>query len=164
MSNLHSEESTAYYDNRHDSFMRIAIAQAQLAFDAGEIPVGACIVKDGTVIATGHNHRERDQSPLGHAELSAIQDACAKLQSWRLDGCVLYVTLEPCAMCTGAILGARIARVVYGAREPKFGALGSVCDLSAMPFPHTPYIQSGILAPECTALLQTFFQTLRLGR
>lgn len=148
-------------DKIHEEFMRVALHQAQLAFDEGEIPVGACIVRGGEIISLGRNTREGARSALGHAEINAIESACAALGSWRLDGCTLYVTLEPCPMCAGAIINARIERVVFGARDSKMGCFGSVCDLSAMQFSTVPYINSGILAEQSAELLDAFFKSLR---
>lgn len=150
--------------NQHEPFMRIALEQARLAAQEGEIPVGACIVREGMVIALGRNSRERCRDPLGHAEINAIREAAQALGSWRLDGCTLYVTLEPCPMCAGAILNARISRVVYGTRDEKAGSLGSLCDLSAMPYPAVPYVNTGVLEQECAQLLQHFFEHLRNNR
>lgn len=145
----------------HETYMRRALEAAREAARLGEIPVGACIVRDGEVLATGYNTRETQRDPLGHAEINAIRAACERLGSWRLDGCVLYVTLEPCPMCAGAILNARISRVVYGAADPKAGCMGSVCDLTAMPFPTVPYYRSGVLEGECREVLDQFFRQLR---
>ena len=144
-----------------EKFMREALSLAEEAFSAGEVPVGAVVVKDGKVIGRGRNRREEHQSVLGHAELEAMEQAAKVLGSWRLTGCTLYVTLEPCPMCAGAILNARISRVVYGAADPKAGCMGSVCDLTAMPFPTVPYYKSGVLEAECRAELDWFFRGLR---
>ena len=133
--------------NQHEPFMRIALEQARLAAQEGEIPVGACIVREGEVIALGRNSRERCRDPLGHAEINAIREAAQALGSWRLDGCT-----------------ARISRVVYGARDEKAGSLGSLCDLSAMPYPAVPYVNAGVLEQECARLLQHFFERLRNNR
>ncbi|MGN0663604.1 MAG: tRNA adenosine(34) deaminase TadA [Negativibacillus sp.] len=149
------------YTLRDENFMRLAIEQAQLAAQLGEIPVGAVVVKDGQVIGRGYNRRESDLSAIGHAEILAIQDACRTLNSWRLTDCELYVTLEPCPMCAGAIINARIRRVVYGVKDEKAGCCGSVADFFAMPFSHTPLSRSGILAEECGRLLTDFFTQLR---
>lgn len=149
------------YTHRDENFMRLAIEQAQLAAQLGEIPVGAVVVKDGQVIGQGYNRRESDLSAIGHAEILAIQDACRTLNSWRLTDCELYVTLEPCPMCAGAIINARIRRVVYGVKDEKAGCCGSVADFFAMPFSHTPLSRSGILAEECGRLLTDFFTQLR---
>ena len=150
------------YTHRDENFMRLAIEQAQLAAQLGEIPVGAVVVKDGQVIGQGYNRRESDLSAIGHAEILAIQDACRTLNSWRLTDCELYVTLEPCPMCAGAILQARIPRVVYGARDSKFGACGSVCDLFSMNFHHHPQLEGGLMEEESARLLRQFFQELRV--
>ncbi len=144
-----------------DRFMHLALEQARLAFDRGETPIGAVIVREGEVIASAGNSREKDKNALGHAELSAIDMACAVLGGWRLPGCELYVTLEPCPMCAGAIINSRIERVIFGARDPKAGCVGSVCNLFDMPFNHRPQITAGVLESECSAILSEFFLTLR---
>ena len=144
-----------------EKWMKLALSAAKGAALAGEIPVGAALVRQGELLALGQNRREALRSPLGHAEIEAIEAGCRTLGSWRLEGCTLYVTLEPCAMCAGAILNARIGRVVYGAREPKTGCCGSVADLFAMPWPHQVYCSSGVLAEECQALLTEFFEKIR---
>lgn len=149
------------YLQRDCHFMTLALQQARQAALLGEIPVGAVIVQGETVIAAAHNRRELDHSAIAHAEVLAIQQACLRLGSWRLEGCQLYVTLEPCPMCAGAILNARLDRVVYGARDEKAGCCGSVADLFAMPFNHQPVVRSGILAQECGRLLSGFFSGLR---
>lgn len=141
--------------------MREALAQARIAFAAGEVPVGAVIARGGQIVACGYNRREALQNALSHAETEAIGAACHALHTWRLTDCTLYVTLEPCPMCAGAILNARIGRVVYGARDPSLGACGSVADLFAMPFGNEPVVRSGVLKTECAALLTRFFQELR---
>jgi len=140
--------------------MRLALEQARLALPE-DVPVGALIVREGVPISAGYNRRERDRSALLHAEILAIEGACRALGGWNLSGCTLYVTLEPCPMCAGAIAQARIDRVVFGAYDAKAGALGSVCDLFAMPFPHRPLVQGGVLEPACAALLREFFERLR---
>ena len=145
----------------HETYMQIALEAAREAARLGEIPVGACIVREGEILAVGYNTRETQRDPLGHAEINAIRQACQQLGSWRLDGCVLYVTLERCPMCAGAILNARLSRVVYGAADPKAGCMGSVCDLTAMPFPTVPYYKSGVLEAECREVLDQFFRELR---
>ena len=123
--------------------------------------MGAVIVYQNEIIARAHNRRELDQDALAHAEVLCIQQACQKLGSWRLSGCELYVTLEPCPMCSGAIINARLDRVVYGAKDEKAGCCGSVADLFVMPFNHTPIIRSGVLEEECSQLLSRFFAELR---
>ena len=122
----------------HETYMRTALEAAREAARLGEIPVGACIVRDGEILSVGYNTRESERDPLGHAEINAIRQACQRLGSWRLDGCVLYVTLEPCPMCAGAILNARIRRVWYGARDEAFGACGGVTNLFMESFPNRP--------------------------
>lgn len=145
-----------------EEYMRLALDEAQKAFDAGEVPVGCVIADaDGHVIGRGRNRREEKQSALSHAEIEAIAEACAALGSWRLDGCTLYVTLEPCPMCTGAIINARIPTVVFGAREENTGSCGSVVDLFSERYGHHPAVYSGVLEGECAALLRNFFQKLR---
>ncbi len=151
------------YLHRDEGFMRLAIEQAQIAAALGEIPVGAVVVKDGQVIGRGYNRREVDHSATAHAEVLAIEDACKTLGTWRLTDCELYVTLEPCPMCAGAIINSRIRRVIYGVKDEKAGCCGSIADFFAMPFNHSPLSRSGILEEECRNLLTTFFQQLRLS-
>ena len=142
-------------------FMKLAITEAQKAAEKGEVPVGAVIVKNGEVISTGHNLREEKQNALSHAEIEAINLACQKLGSWRLDDCELYVTLEPCPMCTGAIINARIKTVIFGAYDSKMGCMDSVINLCDYPFNNHPEIYGGIMEDECLAVLQNFFKKLR---
>lgn len=142
-------------------FMKEAIAEAKKAYSDGEVPVGAVIVKDGEIIAKGRNHREQKQNALSHAEIEAINSACKTLGSWRLDDCELYVTLEPCPMCTGAIINARIKKVVFGAFDSSMGCMDSVINLCDYPLGHKVEIYAGICEDECKALLQDFFQKLR---
>ena len=149
------------YLHRDEEFMRLAIEQAQLAAQLGEIPVGAVVVKDDQVIGRGYNRREIDSSATAHAEVLAIEDACKHLGTWRLTDCELYVTLEPCPMCAGAIINARIRRVIYGAKDERAGCCGSVADFFVMPFNHNPLSRSGILADDCKTLLLEFFSALR---
>ena len=144
-----------------EGFLRLAISQAKLAEEMGETPVGAIIVRYGQVIATGHNRREGDRCALAHAELLAIRAACGRLGGWRLPHCTLYVTLEPCPMCAGAIINARIPRVVFGAFDPKAGCFGSVSDFAALAFNHKPQVLPGLLEDECAGLLKAFFRGLR---
>lgn len=144
-----------------EKYMKEALRLAKKAAAMGEVPVGAVVVQDGKVIARGYNRREIDQNGLAHAELTAIQQACKKLNSWRLEGCTLYVTLEPCPMCTGAIINTRIERVVLGATDPKGGAMGGVTDLLAHPWNHHPEVTKGVLEEECSTLLKDFFKELR---
>ena len=143
-------------------FMEQALALAKEAARDGEVPVGCVIVRDGQIVGRGRNRRERDKSALAHAETEAIAQACRALGGWRLWECTLYVTLEPCPMCAGAIVNARIPRVVYGAPDPKCGACGSVCDLFSMAFNHHPQVESGVLGEACGTVLREFFQELRL--
>ncbi|MEG1125178.1 MAG: tRNA adenosine(34) deaminase TadA [Oscillospiraceae bacterium] len=142
-------------------YMRLAINEAQKAAAMGEVPIGAVIVRKGEVISTAHNTRECEKNATHHAELLAIDAACKALGGWRLMDCELYVTLEPCPMCAGAIINSRIKRVIYGAKDAKAGCCGSVANLFAMPFNHEPRLQSGVLESECTQLLQSFFAALR---
>ena len=143
-------------------FMREALALAQEAFDAGEVPVGCVIVRGKKIVGRGRNRREGEKNALAHAEIEAIADACRNLGGWRLWECTLYVTLEPCPMCAGAIVNARIPRVVYGASDEKCGAVRSVCSLFDMRFNHHPAVESGVLEAECARLLTDFFQKLRV--
>ena len=147
--------------DRHEIYMRAAMEQARLAASEGETPVGAVIVREGEVISSGRNRREGRQNALGHAELEAINGACGATGSWRLLGCDLYVTLEPCPMCAGAIINARIERVIFGAFDKKAGACGSVINMLGMPFNHRPKILPGVLESECAAILTGFFRELR---
>ena len=142
-------------------YMRQALRLAARAAELGEVPVGAVIVRDGEVIAEGYNRRETDHAATAHAELLAIEAACERLGGWRLTGCTLYVTLEPCPMCAGAIINARLKRVVYAAKDEKAGACGTVVNLFEMGFNHRPVLKSGVLAEEATDLLSGFFQRLR---
>ena len=146
------------------SLMRAALEQARIAADLGEVPVGAVIAKDGEIIARAYNTRETEKNATHHAELLAIDEACRKLGGWRLWQCELFVTLEPCPMCTGAIINSRLKRVVYGAKDEKAGCCGSVTNLFEMPFNHKPVLESGLLEEECAALLRAFFERLRLQR
>lgn len=149
---------------RDERFMRRALALAAEAVAEGEVPVGAVIVRGDEVIAEGRNRREVGKQALAHAEIEAIYHACAALGGWRLSGCTLYVTLEPCPMCAGAIINARLDRVVYGTADPKAGSCGSLTDLFAMPFNHQPQCVSGVLEEDCAAALREFFRTLRQRR
>jgi tRNA(adenine34) deaminase len=145
-----------------DRWMQIALEQAHEAAAAGEVPVGAVIVRDGAVIAKAGNRTLRDQDPTAHAEALVIRDAAAQLESWRLDGCSLYVTLEPCAMCAGAIVLARLDRVVFGAWDPKAGMAGSVADiLRHSKLNHRPEVLAGVREEECGQLLTNFFRARR---
>lgn len=143
-------------------FMDKALELAREAFADGEVPVGCVIVRGEEIVGSGRNRREKGKTALGHAELEAISEACRTLGGWRLWECTLYVTLEPCPMCAGAIVNARIPRVVYGAKDPKSGAVSSVCNLFAMEFNHHPAVEQGLREAECAALLTEFFASLRL--
>ena len=144
-------------------FMEAALELAKEAFAEGEVPVGCVIVRGEEIVGRGRNRREKDRSALAHAEIEAIGEACRRLGGWRLWECTLYVTLEPCPMCAGAIINARIPRVVFGSEDQKGGACGSVCDLFAMDFNHHPKVEKGLMEEECTALLTEFFEKLRLA-
>ena len=144
-----------------ESLMKEALAQAEQARELDEVPVGAVVVKDGEIIARAHNLRETGRCATAHAELLAIEQACRALGSWHLDDCTLYVTLEPCPMCAGAIVNSRMGRVVYGAKDAKAGAMGSVLNVNSYPFNHKPRIASGVLAGECADVLRTFFESKR---
>ena len=146
---------------RDEQFMKEAIREAEAAMAEGEVPVGAVIVKDNEIIARGRNNRETLQSPLGHAEINAISDASRHLGDWRLDGCELFVTLEPCAMCAGAINASRIRRVIFGAFDPDYGCMGSALDLSRLPNSRVEELLGGILDTECKALMNRFFEASR---
>lgn len=142
-------------------FMRRAIKCAQKAAEKGEVPVGAVIVKDGKIISTGYNKREEKKNAIMHAEIIAIDRACKKLGAWRLEDCELYVTLEPCPMCAGAVANARMKKVYFGAYDQKMGAMDSVVDLSQYNFNHHFEAEGGILKDECALLLSDFFKKLR---
>ena len=143
-------------------FMKEALELARQAAAEGEVPVGCVITRGGEIVGRGRNRRERDKNALAHAEIEAINDACKNLGGWRLWECTLYVTLEPCPMCAGAIVNARIPRVVYGASDAKCGAVRSVCSLFDMAFNHHPAVEAGLLEEEAAALLSEFFQNLRV--
>ena len=143
-------------------FMEAALALAREAFAEGEVPVGCVIVRNGTIIGRCRNRRETEKTALGHGEIEAIADACRNLGGWRLWDCTLYVTLEPCPMCAGAIINARIPRVVYGASDAKAGSCGSVCNLFSMNYNHHPQVESGVLEEACGELLREFFAQLRV--
>jgi len=145
-----------------EHFMRLAVREAERALEHDDVPVGAVIVAAGEVIGAGHNERELRQDPTAHAELLALREASRALESWRILDSVLYVTLEPCAMCAGAIVLARVPRVVYGTVDPKAGAAGSVLDvLGEARLNHRPAVAGGLLAAQCAALLTEFFTTRR---
>ena len=143
-------------------FMDEALALAREAAAEGEVPVGCVIVRGDEIVGRGRNRREKGKNALCHAELEAINDACRNLGGWRLWECTLYVTLEPCPMCAGAIVNARIPRVVFGASDNKCGACGSVCDIFSMGFNHHPTVEKGLREEEAAALMTEFFQNLRV--
>jgi tRNA(adenine34) deaminase len=147
-----------------ERYMRQALAQARRAAAAGEVPVGAVLVLDGAVVGRGWNRPVRTHDPTAHAEVVALRRAGRKLGNYRCVGAILYVTLEPCLMCAGAVVGARLARVVYGAAEPKWGALGSVVDARTVPSNHRFDVTSGVLAEECRALVVDFFRFRRASK
>jgi len=151
-------EQQALFDLK---WMEQALSEAKMAYDAGEIPVGAIIVKDGECIATAHNRCERDHDATAHAERLAIEAACKRVGSWRLSECTMYVTLEPCPMCAGAAINARIGRIVYGARDARMGAFGSAVNLLSAPLEARPRVEYGLLAGDSKALLSDFFTRLR---
>lgn len=147
-----------------EEYMREALALARKAFELGEVPVGAVAVWEGKIVGRGMNLRETDKNALRHAEIAAIDEACKTLGGWRLWKCDLYVTLEPCPMCAGAIINSRIRRVIYGASDPKAGSCGSLVDLFEIPYNHKPEVVSGVLEEECSGILKEFFSKLREKR
>lgn len=147
-----------------EELMRLALQQAEIAASMGEVPVGAVVAKDGEPVAMAYNTRETGKNAVHHAELLAIDRACKALGGWRLWQCELFVTLEPCPMCTGAIINSRIKRVVYGASDAKAGCCGSVINLFELPFNHRPVVESGLLQEEAQAQLKGFFADLRERR
>ena len=148
----------------HRDFMQRAMELAQIARDYGEVPVGAVVVKDNKIIGEGYNRRETDGSATAHAEIMAIVAACKTLGHWRLENCTLYVTLEPCAMCAGAIINSRIKLVVFSCEDYKAGAFGGMCNLNNLPFNHHPEIIIGVMEEEARNILQDFFKELRCKR
>ena len=147
-----------------EKFMREALALALAAADEGEVPVGCVVVRGEEIVGRGRNRRESAKSALAHAEIEAIAEACRNLGGWRLWQCTLYVTLEPCPMCAGAIINARLPRVVYGAKEPTNGCCGSAVDLFMLPCSQKPELVPGVLEEECSAMLSAFFRRLREKR
>ena len=143
-------------------YMALALELAREAAAEGEVPVGCVIVRGDQIVGTGRNRRETVRNALCHAELEAIHAACSNLGGWRLWECRMYVTLEPCPMCAGAIINARIPRVIYGAKDKKAGSCGSVCDLFSMEYNHHPQVEAGLMEQECSELLIEFFRQLRL--
>lgn len=154
-------ESGLPVEGTDEFFMREAIKEARLAEAAGEVPVGAVVVRDGEIIGRGRNTREYGKNALGHAEIAAIDEACRRLGGWRLTRCTLYVTLEPCPMCAGAIISARIPRVVSAVKDAKAGAFGSVINLNSYPFNHKTATDFGVLSLEASEMLSGFFADLR---
>ena len=155
------DEGQGGMDVEDQVFMDAALELARQAMADGEVPVGCVIVRGDEIVGRGRNRRETEKTALGHAEIEAIADACRNLGGWRLWECTLYVTLEPCPMCAGAIINARIPRVVFGASDRKCGACGSVCDLFSMEFNHHPQVEKGVREAEAGELLTEFFQNLR---
>ncbi len=155
---------TTRFDGADEEAMEEALRLAKLAAEDGEVPVGCVIIWDGKIVGRGRNRRERDRHALAHAELEAIDQACRTLGGWRLWKATLYVTLEPCPMCAGAILNARIPRVVYAAADPKAGSCGSVCDLFSMGYNHRPAAERGLHEARAALLLKDFFRRLREDR
>jgi tRNA(adenine34) deaminase len=153
---------SSHFFPRDEYFMRLALREAERALEHDDIPVGAIVVQEGEVIGSGHNERQLRADPTAHAELIALRDAARTLGNWRVLASVLYVTLEPCAMCAGAIVLARVPRVVFGTLDPKAGAAGSVLDVLAEPrLNHHPQVESGLLAEDCADLLRSFFGSKR---
>jgi tRNA(adenine34) deaminase len=146
----------------HEMYMKEAIAEAKKAEFIGEVPIGCVIVREGEIVGRGHNLRETDKDPTAHAEIIAIRKAAERLGGWRLMGCTLYVTLEPCPMCAGAIMLSRVERVVYGAVDPKGGCAGTLMNLlQDSRFNHQVAVEAGVMEQECGALLTQFFRNLR---
>lgn len=141
--------------------MEEALKEALEAYQLGEVPVGCVIVKDDSIIARGHNERETSQHVFMHAEMKAMDEACRKLGSWRLDGCTVYVTLEPCAMCAGTMIQSRVERLVYASKEPKSGVHQSLTNIFALPFNHEVRVESGLMDEQSSAMLKRFFKELR---
>ncbi|MGI9185021.1 MAG: tRNA adenosine(34) deaminase TadA [Solirubrobacteraceae bacterium] len=156
---------SSHFFPRDEYFMRLALREATRALEHDDIPVGAVVVRDGEVIGTGHNEREVRADPTAHAEMIALREAARAVGSWRVLDAVLYVTLEPCAMCAGAIVLSRVPRVVIGTSDPKAGAAGSVLDVLGVgargPLNHRPQVESGLLAEDCANLLRSFFASRR---
>ena len=158
------KEMEAYAVRRKtdEKYMREALKKAKKAYDLNETPIGCVIVHDGKIIGRGYNRRNTDKNPLAHAEIAAIKKASKKMGDWRLEECTLYVTLEPCQMCAGAIVQARVERVVVGCMNPKAGCAGSILNLLEMAeFNHQVQLETGVLGEECSALMKTFFKELR---
>lgn len=156
-----SENKDAVFTEEDVFFMREAMRLAALAKEEDEVPVGAVCVRDGKIISSSYNKRETNKCATHHAEVLAIEGACRALGGWRLPGVTLYVTMEPCVMCAGAIINSRIPRVVYGAKDHRFGAFGSALDLVKIPFNHTPEVVGGVLSEECAEMLSDYFKGKR---
>lgn len=144
-----------------NAFMKRALELAEISAAEGEVPVGAVVVKDGVIVGEGRNRREKGKNALYHAEIQAIDSACKALGGWRLWQCDMYVTLEPCPMCAGAIINSRIKKVIFGAHDKKAGSFGSVADFNLLPYNHKPEIEGGVDEKECAAVLSDFFAKLR---
>ena len=161
MSDINTAENTVLPTDEDISFMREAMALAKMAEEIDEVPVGALVVRNGEIIAKAYNIRETSRCATHHAEILAIEEACRTLGGWRLPGCTLYVTMEPCCMCAGAIINARIPRVVYGAPDLRFGAFGSLINLAGIPLNHKPEIVGGVLGEENVEILRSYFKKKR---
>ena len=148
----------------HDKFMKAALSQAELSLKSSDVPAGAVIVREAKIIGRAFNTRELSGDGTAHAEINAIREACTSIGVWRLYGCTIYVTLEPCPMCMGAIVNSRISKVVFGAKDPKAGACGSVIDFNSYPLNHKPEIIGGVEAEKCSRLLSDFFEKRRKTR
>lgn len=159
--NIETENQTEF-SAEDEAYIRECMSLASKAEAIDEVPVGALIVRDGVVIARAYNTRETSKCATHHAEILVIEEACRTLGGWRLPGATLYVSLEPCAMCAGAIINARIPRVVFGARDYRFGAFGSLVDLAKIPFNHIPKVVGGVLAEECSAQISSYFKKKRV--
>lgn len=144
-------------------FMEEALRLAEECANEGEVPVGAVVVRNGEIVGRGKNRREKEKNAVAHAEIEAISDACRTLGGWRLWDCTLYVTLEPCPMCTGAIINARLQRIVFGAFDKKAGSCSSVINLFELPYNHSPQVEAGFMQEECSAVLREFFAKVRSG-
>ncbi len=155
------EEKPSVFSAEDESFMKMALALAKQAAEEDEVPIGAVLVHKGEVIARAYNRREQNKCATHHAEILAIEEGCRVLGGWRLPDCTLYVTMEPCAMCAGAIVNARISRVVFGVQDLRFGAFGSLFDLSALPTNHKPLVEGGLLREDCLSILRAYFKGKR---
>ena len=155
------EEKPSVFSAEDEAFMKMALALAEKAAGEDEVPIGAVLVHKGEVISRAYNRREQNKCATHHAEILAIEEGCRTLGGWRLPDCTLYVTMEPCAMCAGAIVNARISRVVFGVPDLRFGAFGSLFDLSALPTNHKPIVEGGLLREECLSILRAYFKEKR---